>query len=77
MMGCYRPLEARMASFGTMKTTPWEGSFQVTPSSGCLGSVSEVHGIFSNRSLPSTSWGWQQKAMAITYNFGSVSEKPD
>lgn len=43
-----------------------EGAFRSIPAQDPLGSVSEVYGIFSNRSLPSTS-AKQQKETAVDY----------
>ena len=56
--------EAYMVPSCSMKASPQDGSFRVRPSSGPLGLISEVHGIFSNRDLPVTS-GRQPKPLAI------------
>lgn len=49
-----------LAPSGTMKARPQGGEFRSIPVQGSLGPVSEVHGIFSNRNLFSTSRRPQQ-----------------
>jgi hypothetical protein len=52
-----------------------EETFRLVPaqeSQEPLGSVSEVHGVFSNRELPSTSGG-QPRAITIAYNVWGFS----
>lgn len=51
--GCYLPLRTCILSSGTIKASPLGGDFQVRASSGSPALMSEVHGIFSNRDLPS------------------------
>lgn len=46
-----------------------EGAFRSVPAQDPLGSVSEVHAIFSNRSLPSSS-GKQRRETAVDYVLG-------
>lgn len=43
------------------KTSPQGGSFETRSSSGPLGPVSEMHGIFSNKDLPCASVGNQMQ----------------
>lgn len=64
--GCFSPLEAIIASSGTMAASPQGGGLQVRSSSGPPNLVSNVHCIFSRMDLPSTP-GRKQRAVAITY----------
>ena len=51
---------------GTLKSSPQGGGFQAKSSWDPLSPVSEVHDVFSNRDLLSTS-GRQPRATAVTY----------
>lgn len=63
-VGCFHLLGACMAPFGTMKASPWGEGFQISFNSGSLGSVPEVHCVFSNRDLLPTS-GWQPMVLTM------------
>ena len=54
---------------GTTNTSAQGGDFQFRSSSGTLGLMSKVHGVFNNQYLPSTS-GRQSRNTAIDYIFG-------
>ena len=62
------PSTACVAPSGTMKTSPQRIGFQVRSSLGPLDPESDVHSIFSNRELPSTSWK-KENAIAIVYKY--------
>ena len=66
-IACFTPLEDCMGPSGTLKASPQGGGFQDRSSPGSLDPVSRVHGVFSNRELPST-FGRQPRAAAITCN---------
>ena len=58
-----------MVPSGAMESSfPKEESFRLIPVQGSLGPISEVHGVCSNRDLPSTSGG-QLWAIEISYMF--------
>lgn len=44
-----------MAHSGKMEVSPQEKTFRSVPAQGLLDTVSEVHGVFISRDLPSTS----------------------
>lgn len=58
---CSLPLGDCIVSSDTMKASSQRGGSQLRSSSGPLGTVSEVHGVFSNRDLPSTSGGGNRR----------------
>lgn len=53
---------------GTLKARPQEGGFKVRSSSGPLGPLSGMHGVFSNRDRASIS-GRQPRAVEIVFIF--------
>ena len=57
-----------MAPSNAMKASLQEEAFRKVPAQGSLGSVSEVHGVFSNRDVPSISRG-QPSTTAIVCMF--------
>lgn len=50
-------LKSCIVSSVTVKAGPQEEVFRSTPAHGPLGLMSKVFDVFSNRNLPSTSWG--------------------
>lgn len=66
-VGCFHLLEAYMVPFVNKKASSQVGNIQVSFSPGVSGPAAEVHTVFSNRDLPSTSWG-QPGAIAIVCN---------
>lgn len=55
------------AALGHREISSWEGGFYVSFSSGAFGLVSEVHGVFSQKEGPFTSWE-PPSAIAIVCN---------
>lgn len=66
-VGCFHLLEACMVPFVNMKASSQIGNIQVSFSPGVSGPGAEVYTVFSNRDLPSTSWG-QPGVIAIVCN---------
>ena len=58
-VGCLFHSEACMVPSCTMKVSSQGGGIEVGSAQGPLDPVSEVHGVFSNRDLPSTPGGNQ------------------
>jgi hypothetical protein len=76
-VGCFfSPLTFCIASPGTKRASPQGERFQIMSSSDPSSPLLEVHGVFSNVYLISTS-GRLQKAVAIAYIILGVSWTPE